>query len=377
MVARRAGTALATPVDRASPGSVMQAVRRADVHRAQRIHGRTHISAFAAGDEKRVVELQCGALVSLRVAARVAVTAGDPLIDVERQPRAIGEFLALCGRQGWDPCVYQSAPELRGVYRAAGLRVVKFCEEAIVDLTSFGLDGSRRANLRREVGRARRAGLSATVLPWMIADPFLRSDLELVSRVWLQRHGRRELGFSLGRLADTIDSRAWLTVVRGPSGDIVAFSSWLPLGSQGLALDLLRRHPDAPAGAMDLCLAETMEEARRRRLRVVSLGSVPFRDGDAGTTDGRLAHRMRSVLYRHGAGGYRYESLARFKSKFAPTWVDRDVAFRGGLAAPRVLAALVAVHRGQARDGDPLARRLRPRAHPDPGWKQLLDRPER
>jgi hypothetical protein len=42
--------------------------------------------------------------------------------------------------------------------------------------------------------------------------------------------------------------------------------------------------------------------------------------------------------------------LARFKSKFAPTWVDRDVAFPGSLAAPRVLAALAAVHHRQGRE---------------------------
>ncbi len=45
-------------------------------------------------------------------------------------------------------------------------------------------------------------------------------------------------------------------------------------------------------------------------------------------------------------GGYQYVSLARFKDKFAPTWVDRDVALPRGLAAACVLVALLAVHRG-------------------------------
>jgi lysylphosphatidylglycerol synthetase-like protein (DUF2156 family) len=157
------------------------------------------------------------------------------------------------------------------------------------------------------------------------------------------------MGFSLGRLDDTVDARAWLSVVRDAAGRIQAFSSWLPLGGDGIALDLVRRSPGAPAGAMDLCLAETLEEARRRGLRTASLGSVPMRDA-GGAPDGVVARRVRAALYRHGAGGYRYDSLARFKSKFAPTWVDRDVAFPGSLAAPRVLAALAAVHHRQGRE---------------------------
>ncbi len=318
---------------------------RGAVEDAQRAHGVSHISAFAAGPDKQVVELDCGALVGLRVAARVAVTAGDPLVEPARQERAVLEFLALCERQGWDPCFYQSSPALRATYRAAGLRLVKFGEEAIVELAGFTLACPERANLRREVGRARRAGLSAAVLPWASAKPLLQRELDEVSRSWLERHGQREMGFSLGRLDETVDVRAWLTVVRDPQGRIQAFSSWLPLGADGIALDLVRRSPQAPPGAMDLCLAETLEEARRRGVRTASLGSVPMRDSAGSAPDGVVAHRVRAVLYRHGAGGYRYESLARFKSKFAPTWVDRDVAFPGSLAAPRVLAALAAVHR--------------------------------
>jgi phosphatidylglycerol lysyltransferase len=171
----------------------------------------------------------------------------------------------------------------------------------------------------------------------------------VVSRSWLR--GQREMGFSLGRLEDTVDARAWLTVVRNDQGRIQAFSSWLPLSDDGIALDLVRRHPEAPGGATDLCLVETLEEARRRGLRIASLGSVPCRDAAQSAPDGVVAHRVRAALYRRGAGGYRYESLARFKHKFAPTWVDRDIAFPGGLAAPRVLAALAAVHWGGSRDG--------------------------
>ena len=318
---------------------------RGTVEEAQRAHGRCHISAFAAGPDKRLVELDCGAVVGLRIASGVAVTAGDPLAGPALSTRAVAEFVELCRHQRWAPCLYQTSPALRAAYRAAGLRLVKFGEEAVVDLDGFTLACPERANLRREVGRARRAGLSAEVLHWVTARPLLERELGEVSRAWLERHGQREMGFSLGRLEDTVDTRAWLTVVRDGSGTVQAFSSWLPLGAAGIALDLVRRSPQAPAGAMDLCLAHTLEEARQRDVRTASLGLVPMKDATGSAPDGPLARRVRATLYRRGAGGYRYESLTRFKSKFAPSWADRDVAFRGGLAAPRVLAALAAVHR--------------------------------
>jgi lysylphosphatidylglycerol synthetase-like protein (DUF2156 family) len=76
---------------------------------------------------------------------------------------------------------------------------------------------------------------------------------------------------------------------------------------------------------------------------------VPSRDAAGDAPDGRLAHAVRRLLYAHGVAGYRYQSLARFKNKFAPRWESRDIALSGGSSAPRVLGALIAVHIGRRR----------------------------
>ncbi len=316
----------------------------ADAAQARRDLGRTHISCFGTAPDKRTLRLGCGAVVGFRVSARVAISAGDPLAPPAVQPRAIEEFVEVCARRGWDPCFYQTVPALRGAYQAAGLRLVKFGEEAVVDLPSFTLGVPVRANLRREVGRAHRAGLEATVLRPGDDATAIHAELDELSGAWLRRHGGHEMGFSLGRLGELAGSDAWLTVVRAASGELVAFSSWLPLGADGIALDLVRRRPGAAGGAMDLCIAETLELARREGLRVASLGSVPCRDVNGSAPDGALAHRVRSALYARGIDAYQYRSLARFKDKFAPRWESRDIAFAGSIATPRVVAALVAVH---------------------------------
>jgi lysylphosphatidylglycerol synthetase-like protein (DUF2156 family) len=322
----------------------MRGVSGVELERARAAHGRTHISCFVATADKRAVALPSGAVTAYRTLARSAICVGDPLAAPEQQPEAIAELAAACARRGWEPCFYQTSPQLRDAYRAAGMRLMKFGEEAIIDLGTFTLAVPERANLRREVYRADRAGLTATVTPWAAAEPLLRADLEPVSRAWLRPRTGREMGFSLGRFQETVDPGAWLVVVRGPGGSVHAFSSWLRLGSDGIALDLVRRHPEAGPGAVDLCLVEALFEARRRGLRVASLGAVPSRDSLDDAPDGRIAHAVRRLLYARGLAGYRYESLARFKSKFAPRWESRDIAFGGGPSSVRVLGALIAVH---------------------------------
>jgi lysylphosphatidylglycerol synthetase-like protein (DUF2156 family) len=335
-------------VSRWRPGARgLRTITSGDLERARQAHGRTHISCFVATSDKRAVELPGGGVSAFRTVGGVALAVGDPLAAPDDQRRAVADYATMCAEHGWQPCLYQTSPELRDAYRAAGLRLVKFGEEALVDLPSFTLKTPQRANVRREVARAQRAGLSATVASWAVAEPLLRNELEPVSRAWLEKHSKREMGFSLGRFQETVDPGAWLVVVRGPGGTIHAFSSWLRLGDDGIALDLVRRHPQAGPGAVDLCMVEALLEAQRRGMRVASLGAVPSRDKLDDAPDGRIAHAVRRLLYSRGLAGYRYQTLGRFKNKFAPRWESRDVAFARGPAGLRVLAALLAVHAGR------------------------------
>jgi phosphatidylglycerol lysyltransferase len=193
------------------------------------------------------------------------------------------------------------------------------------------------------VGRARRAGLSAEVIECSAIDGQLSARLQAVSAEWLRQRGR-EMGFSLGRIDEIVDARGWLVVVRDAAGEVHGFSSWLPLGADGIALDLVRRSQHAGPGTMDLCISEALMEGRRRGLRRASLGSVPTRDVDGDAPDGGVIRRVRGWLYRRGAGGYQYRSLAKFKEKFDPRWESRDIALPRGLRGLAAVAALAAVH---------------------------------
>jgi phosphatidylglycerol lysyltransferase len=309
------------------------------------LHGRTHISCFAGDAAKSGLSIG-GGFIGYQVRWGVAVAVGDPVTAGSQHQRAVDAYVDLCSGRRWVPCFFQTDAELRAAYRRAGFRVLKFGEEAVVELDRFDLRTPARADARHEVARARRAGLEAITV-WEPQPPGgLWSQLEEVSRDWLLVRGGREMGFSLGRLSERVDTTTRYTIARDQSGRVHAFCSWIRMGGDGVALDLIRRRPDAAAGAVDLCIVTAIERARSDGLTRISLGSVPFREGLGDAPDGRLARAARAHLYRRGCRGYCYRGLSHFKAKYATHWESRDVAVPRGPSCLLALAVLVRLHSG-------------------------------
>jgi len=335
-----AALARASLTGRAAPAP---AVPASEIERLRLLHGRTHISSFSGEGSKRSLRAE-GGVVAYQLWAGGAVTVGDPLTPDPRRREAIGAFLRLCSARGWAPCFYQTDVTLRHVYREEGLRTLKFGEEAIVNITQFRLDTPARSDVRHELARGRRAGLEATILPRLGRWDPAWVELERLSAQWLAGHGGREMGFSLGRFGEVVDAATWYTVARDRDGHPHAFCSWIRAGSDAIALDLIRRRPDAAPGAVDLCLTAAIDRARELGLGRVSLGLVPFRDSLGDADDGRLARWVRRRVYEHGVRGYSYRGLAHFKSKFATHWETRDVVLPRGPALVLAAAALLRLH---------------------------------
>jgi phosphatidylglycerol lysyltransferase len=216
----------------------------------------------------------------------------------------------------------------------------------VVDIAAFDLRTPARADARHDVARARRAGLeSATLAGPPPSDPFW-AEAASVSTAWLSRRGGREIGFSLGRLGEAVDTETWYTVARDREGRLHAFCSWVRVGDDGIALDLGRWRSDAAHGAVDLCVVAAIEAARALGLRRVSLGAVAFRESLGDAPDGRLVRRARASLYRRGRRGYSYRGLSHFKAKFATHWESRDLVLPRGPSSLLALAALARVHLG-------------------------------
>lgn len=268
------------------------------------------------------------ACVAYSVRASTAVALGDPVASPDDLARATREFRRFCDERGWTCAFYQV--EDATAFRRLGFRVLPIGSEAIVATDSFTVHGGKpRADVRHAIARCRREGIIFRFTSAPAALEELPFELAEVSGSWLRTGKGREMGFGLGTLATLHDPDITVGLAFDAHGDLVAFTSWLPVPRRhGWTLDLMRRRPGAVAGVMDALIAASIEEARSRGLSEVSLGLAPL----------ELAALSPLPWFR------RARTLRHFKQKFATSWERRYLAVPATAALPEVLLALLRVH---------------------------------
>jgi phosphatidylglycerol lysyltransferase len=238
-------------------------------------------------------------------------------------------------RHGGRTVFYQIGDRSLPLYIDLGLSLLKLGEEARVELPTFSLDGSARADLRQARRRAERDGATFEVLP-PERVPAVLPRLRAISDDWLHEKATAEKGFSLGAFSEEYVAQFPVAVVRN-EGTVVAFANLWPTGTRDeLSIDLMRFGPDAPRSAMDYLFVELMLWGRAEGYHWFNLGMAPL----SGLERRALApiwHRMGSFLYSHGESFYNFEGLRRYKEKFQPRWEPRYLASPRGLQLPRVL----------------------------------------
>lgn len=292
----------------------------AHAHLAARF-GRTGVAPFLATPDVEVIDVADGFGAGGFVRrGRWAVTPGDVVAPAPLLDTALTEYLDVLGERRLRPLFMAVAdPE---PYRARGLDVSELADEAVLDLTTFSLAGSKRANIRHSVTSARRAGLTiAAYAPWM------DEQIAEISRQWLATKRGGELGFTLSRHEDVpaqlAAGAAELWTVLDGDGRVQAWCTWRPyLAGRARVIDIMRRRTDAPNPSMDLLIAGTLEHFRDSGLAQASLASVPREHGS-------LAERV-----------YPTRSLRAYKQKFDPTWQPRWLAVPSAWRRPLALAAI-------------------------------------
>jgi phosphatidylglycerol lysyltransferase len=178
---------------------------------------------------------------------------------------------------------------------------VPIADDAMIELGSFSLAGSRRAKVRHSLSAARRAGI--TVVPF---TDDLADGAAAVSAAWLATKRGGEMGFTLGRFDAEELRQVDCRVAVDAEGRVVGFVSWHRYDAgRGRVLDLMRRAPDARNATMDALIAESLLGFAAAGVERASLACVPLGRG-------RLAETI-----------YPTASLRHYKDKFAPAWERR------------------------------------------------------
>jgi phosphatidylglycerol lysyltransferase len=290
------------------------------------------------GDKCFLVSRSGAAFLMYRVRGRSWIVMGDPIGPNADWAELLWAIRGLADAAQGDLLLYQITPETLPIAIEMGLQIVKYGEEASVDLRSFTLEGGAMRGLRQCVRRAEREGAEFELVP-AAGVPAILAELKAVSEAWLATKGHGEKGFSVGRFDPAFLSRFDCAVIRH-GGSIVAFANvWTTGNKAELSVDLMRHTDHPPYGTMDLLFAKLMLWGRDQGYRRFSLGIAPLSGIEARRLSPAWA-KAAAFLFRHGERVYRFEGLRAYKEKFGPAWSPRYIAGPRGLALVRGLIVL-------------------------------------
>ena len=331
---------------------------RADLARVREIARRyadSTIAAFALGDDvDYFFSANQRAVLAYRFESDVLLVIGDPMGPAEEMPALLEAFERFCREHDWVFAFYQVRPEHLRWYRARGWNAVHIGEDPMLRTSRFTLEGSPLGTVRRQVRKLDKAGLEVRhYVPGDNAfDPARDPDrildqLRDISHEWMKGKSGGEKGFCMGRFDPAELHEVWLSVAWNPERRRVeAFCTWTPIWARrGWAIDLMRRHRDAPTGAMELLVVRAVEHARERGDAMMSLSlsalvkvqTRPNADAETTVTE----DPARAFLIQRLSRFYDFQGLFRWKRKFDPDFEDRYLIYPHTLALPRIALALV------------------------------------
>lgn len=343
-------TALVTAYVFLRPAEPVGRLSREDAEGIREIlarHGEADsLGYFALRDDKNVIwSATRKAAIGYRVLSGVMLASGDPLGDPEAWPGAIEAFLDEASRHAWVPAVMGCSELGAEVWcRSGGLTALELGDEAIISTTDFSLQGRQMRNVRQMVSRVQRAGYVAEVR--RVGDMRPSEIAALVRQADTWRGNPTERGFSmaLGRIGGPGDDQCVIATAT-QDGVVRALLHFVPWGSDGLSLDLMRRDRSAQPGLNDFMIVAAIKAANDLGVKRMSLNFAMFRAAlERGERIGagpvlRAWRRILLFLSRW----FQIESLYRFNAKFSPEWVPRFMVFPGPGDAVRIgLAALEA-----------------------------------
>jgi lysyl-tRNA synthetase, class II len=307
---------------------------------------RDSLGYFALRSDKSIIWSPTGkSCIGYRALSGVMLASGDPIGDPEAWPGAIHAFLDEAARHAWVPAVLGCSELGAEVWcREGGLAALEFGDEAVVTVADFTLQGRCMRNVRQMVGRVAKAGYVAEVRR-VAGIP--RDEIDWMTRQadsWRGNPTERGFSMALGRIGDQGDEDCVIATAK-QDGVLCAILHFVPWGTDGLSLDLMRRDRSAQPGLNDFLIVEAINSAPGLGVKRISLNFAFFRStlarGERIGAGPVLRAWRRVLLFL--SRWFQIESLYKFNAKFCPEWVPRFFVYTGTRDIPRIgLAAMEA-----------------------------------
>ena len=290
------------------------------------------------GDKLFLTSPSGGAFLMYQIQGHSWIVMGEPVGDRGEWGGLLWELRERADAAQGRLLLYQLSLDALPLAVDLGLSLVKYGEEARVDLSSFTIGGAKGKAFRHALRRAEGEGVTFDIVPAADLASFL-DEMEAVSRRWLEAKGSTEKAFSVGRFDPAYMQRFDCALVRR-EGRIIAFANiWATADHGELSVDLMRHDADMPAGMMDFLLCRLMLWGQAQGYRWFTLGMAPL----SGLEARRLSPmwvKAGALIFKHGGSLYGFKGLRAYKAKFTPSWEPRFIAGPQGLSMLRAMLDL-------------------------------------
>ncbi|MGW0880183.1 bifunctional lysylphosphatidylglycerol synthetase/lysine--tRNA ligase LysX [Streptomyces sp. NPDC002671] len=330
---------------------------------------RDSLGYFATRRDKAVVFSASGkAAVTYRVEAGVCLASGDPVGDPEAWPHAIAVWLDLARRYAWAPAVMGASEDGARAYARAGLGALQLGDEAILHVPGFDLNGRDMRVTRQAVHRVARTGATCRIRRHTQLSDHEMEEIVDKADAWRDTETERGFSMALDRLGDPADGNCLLVEALSEDGTLLALLSFVPWGTDGVSLDLMRRDRAAPNGVMEFMVSEVCAAAPKLGVRRISLNFAVFRsvfEEGARIGAGPVLRLWRRLLLFFSRW-WQLEALYRSNAKYQPEWYPRFICY----GEPASLARIgVASGIAEGFVSVPSLRKLWGKGHPKPGQR--------
>ncbi|MEV8504959.1 bifunctional lysylphosphatidylglycerol synthetase/lysine--tRNA ligase LysX [Actinoplanes sp. NPDC051475] len=341
--------------------------------------GDDSLGYFATRRDKEVIFAPSGrAAVTYRVVGGVSLASGDPIGERQAWGSAISAWLQEAREYAWTPAVMGAGEVGATAYARAGMRVLELGDEAILRAAEFSLEGREMRHVRQAVARVERAGYTVRIRRHGDIPAAEMDRIVSLAAQWRDTETERGFSMALGRLGDPADGACVLVEALARDGTEAALLSFVPWGTDGLSLDLMRRDRTLDNGLVEFMVATLMAQAPRLGVSRVSLNFAVFRavfeeGARIGAGPVLLAWR-RLLLFL--SRWFQLESLYRSNIKYRPTWNPRFLCFEDVRDLAKVgLASAVAEGFVEVPSLLTLLRRGKATPAAPPGWEHRIPLP--
>ncbi|MCD8022439.1 MAG: phosphatidylglycerol lysyltransferase domain-containing protein [Lachnospiraceae bacterium] len=283
----------------------------------------------------------CG-VIPYTLTGKRAMSQGDPACALEDMGTLTDEYIAFCKEKGYKPVFNSVSGEMADLLSARQYSVLKYGEEAILELTSYSLSGGKKGTLRRNVAKLDRAGIrSEEYCPDTGRDPSVEREIAKLEEQWFADK-KLKLTYSVGDLQFERPYGRRYFLTRDAQGELQTVLSFLPYkGGKGYCIDVMYRKLDGPTGAMEHAIISAAMKMKADGVEEVSLNIAPLAGIDITQPDTGKIEELMHVIYTNMDFGYDFKNLYRFKSKFDPTvWKPRYLVYDKRVSPVRLATSI-------------------------------------